>query len=443
MRAILSAAIVALTACSGLAQSDQIVREGSGERREALDAMELSAFDKTLLGGLQEWTGQPVTADDLDGKPVLILTWASWHTGSTASARAAELMAKTFADKGLVVIGVHSDEGYDTAAQTAERLRLSYPVARDVDTKFRAAIKADMDPNFYVIDRAGQLRFADITRDSVREALTIVTNETREQAEGAKARREGSNQPASRVIAGMAEYDVAQIPEWNIPPQDATLYQDTVWPKRWPAAEEAFGADFDRRGQNELPIVNFNSELVTWITPKPELNGRVRVVYFWAHTIPHSYERVQPLMDELQRKYGRDIAVIGMAVPWLGLERRSRGDENEVDAAIEKFGQTLSNLVKRTQVKHAIAFDKQVEILTSSQGKEVYGGATQTQDVLRDLNYPLVALYSTDNSIRWIGYPLDDHFDWALNRMVEVDPQVKLRRQRDEAYLARQRQGGR
>lgn len=438
MRAILSAAIVAMTACSGLAQSDQIVREGSGDHREALDAMELDAFDRTLLDGLAEWTGEPVTADDLDGKPMLILTWASWHTGSTASARAAETMAKAFADKGLIVLGVHSDEGYDTAAQTAERLRLSFPVARDIDTKFRTGIRADMDPNFYVVDRAGQMRFADITRGSVREALQIVTTETREQAAGARARRDGLNAPTSRVIAGMAQHDVADIPEWGIPPQDATLYQDATWPKRWEQAEEAFGADFDRRGENELPIVNFNSDLVSWVTPKPELNGRIRVVYYWAHTVPHSYERVQPLMDEVQRRYGRDVAVIGMAVPAVNLSQEDARRGGLADEAIERFGVTLANITKRTQVKHAIAFDRQAELLTSSQGKDVRGGGDQTLDAVRELRYPVVVLYSTDNSVRWVGYPLHDHFDWALNRMIATDPAVRLRREQDEAYLARQ-----
>jgi hypothetical protein len=120
----------------------------------------------------------------------------------------------------------------------------------------------------------------------------------------------------------------------------------------------------------------------------------------------------------------------------LSQEASRRG--NEADEAIEKFGQTLSNIVKRTQVKHAIAFDKQVEILTSAQGKEVRGGGDQTLDALREMRYPLVVLLSTDNSVRWVGYPLDDHFDWALNRMIEVDPQVQLRQQRDAAYLARQ-----
>jgi thiol-disulfide isomerase/thioredoxin len=438
MRGILSATIVALAACSGLAQSENVIREGSGERRAALDAMELQPFNKSSLGLLVDWIGQPVEADDIDGKPVLILTWASWHTGSTAAARAAEVMAKSYADQGLVVIGVHSDDGFDTAAQTAERLKLSFPVARDAGSKFRESLNVDMDPNFYVVDRAGQLRFADVVRGSVRDAVKIVVEETREQAEGAAARRSGPAAPTSRVIASVSEGDLANIPEWDIPPQDALAYQDAAWPKRWPQVEEDVGADFSRRGQDELPVVDFDTELVTWLTPKPNLNGRVRVVYFWAHTVPHSYERVQPLMDELQRKYGRNIAVIGAAIPAVGLSREGRRNASAIDEAFENFGRTLASTVERTRVKHAIVFDRQIELLTSSLGKEVYGSSDQILQTVNEMKYPIVVLYSTDNTVRWIGYPLHDHFDYALNRMIEADPAVKLRKQRDEAYLARQ-----
>lgn len=438
MRALLSAAIVALTACSGLAQNDQIVREGSGEHRAALDAMELSAFDRTLLDGLSDWIGDPVTGNDLDGKPMLILTWASWHSGSTASARAAESMVKSFGDQGLIVLGVHSDEGYDTAAPTAERLRLSFPIARDVGTKFRTGIRADMDPNFYVVDRAGQLRFADITRSSVREALRIVTAESREDAEGARARRAGTSQPSSRVIAGLAEHDVANIPEWDIPPQDASLYQDANWPSRWRSYEEWAQTQFDNRGRVELPIVDFDTNLVTWLPQKPRMNGRVRVVYFWSPTVSGSFDRVQPLMDEVQRHHGRDVVVIGAAVPILSVTQEEvQREPSKLDEALENFSNSLVRLMTRTQLRHSILYDRQYELLTSSLGKEVH-----TNDAIlqmgREFRYPMVILFSTDNMVRWVGNPLDDRFKLALNRMVDADPAVKLRRQRDEAYLARQ-----
>jgi len=438
---VASLMLAGLMAAPVQGQSDQIVREGSGEHREAQDAMELTSFDRSMLEGLTDWVGDPVTADDIDGKPVLILTWASWHTGSTASARAAQLMERFFADQGLVVIGVHADEGYETAASTAERLRLNFPIARDADSRFRKALKADMDPNFYVVDRAGQIRFADVERSSIRQAVRIVAQESREDAENATNRVAAANEPQGRTIIEVNRGDAANIPEWDISTPDALRYQDADWPTRWREAEDEFDADFSRGRDNGLPVVDFDTELVQWLTPKPNLNGRVRVVYYWSHNFPYSYERVQPLMDEVQRRHGRDVAVIGAAVPVILVDSDDvRRDSSVVDEAIERFTTNLQSVVARTRLNHAIAFDSQWELHSSSLGKSV-GGRARMERMARSFKAPIVILYSSDNSVRWIGSPLSDLFDQALNQMVDVDPAVQERRMRDAAYLARQ--GGR
>ncbi|MEQ8843801.1 MAG: TlpA disulfide reductase family protein [Phycisphaerales bacterium] len=420
------------------AQSEGVVREGSGARRAALDAMELTRFDRSLLGGLTDWVGEPVTADDLDGKPVLVLTWASWHPGSTASARAAQLMSRSYGDQGLIILGVHAEEGFDTAASTAERLRLDFPIARDAGSAFREAIKADMDPNFYVIDRAGQVRFADVDRGSIRQAVKTVVEESREQAETAASRR-GSNEQGNqgRVILDVTRGDVADIPEWDIPQQDALLYQEASWPARWLEAEREFDADFRRSGNNELPIVNFNSDLVTWLSPKPNMGGRIRVAYFWSHTLPGSYQRVQPMMDDLQRTYGRDVAVMGVAVPVIRVDQEQASrNPAVVEDALESFAQNLSRVVTDTQLRHTIVFDREWELHSSTLGKEARGGR-QSLQFAQQFKYPMVAIYSTDNTVRWIGTPLNDQFRLALNRIIETDPAVQIRRARDAAYLTR------
>ncbi len=435
--AVLAVSLAAV-ATPAMAQSDQVVREGSGERREALNAMELSSFDRSLLAGLTDWVGQPVTADSIDGKPVLVLTWASWHSGSTASARAAQLMARAYAAQGLVVIGVHADDGYDGAATAAERLRLDYPIARDGGSAFRKAIKADMDPNFYVIDRAGQIRFADVERGSIRRAVRIVAEESREQAENASGRRTAANEPQGRVIMDVSSGDVANIPEWNITPPDPQLYDDADWPSRWIAAERQFDAEYSRRGRTDLPTVNLDAETVRWLTPKPNLAGRVRVVYYWSHNFPASYERVQPLMDEVQRRHGRDVAVIGAAVPVIQVDRDDvRGDSSVVDRAVERFSTNLANVLTRTRINHAVAFDSQWELHSTSLGSST--GRNPRFDQMSDnFSAPMVVLYSSDNRVRWLGSPLHDFFEQALNQMVDVDPAVQDRRRRDEAFLSRQ-----
>lgn len=441
--ALLGAAMAApALAQNAPAQSGPILREGSGERRAALDAMEFQPFDRTLLAGLTDWVGNPIAAADLDGKPLLILTWASWHRGSTASARAAKIAYDAFADKGLIVVGVHSDEGYDTAATTAERFRLGYPVARDVGSKFRAALKADMDPNFYVVDRAGNLRFADAERASIREAARIVTEETREQAEAAKtASINAANQPAVRTIDVVSEGDVAQIPEWTIPPQPPIAYEDASWPARWREFEELAGTEFNRRGSRQLPVVDFNSQLITWPGPKPPMTGRVRVVYFWAHNLPASYDKVQTYMDELQRRHGRDVVVIGASIPAIRLSSRERDNPDAESEALEQFATTLINTLSRSNFKHAIALDREWELFTTSMGKNADFGGQMGAEVAGAAYFPIAVIYSTDNMVRWMGSPLNDRFAAALNKIIEVDPAVKIRRERDEQYLARQ--GGR
>lgn len=430
--------IAATALAQGAGQGNQILREGSGERRQALDAMEFQPFDRTILAGLTDWVGNPVSAADIDGKPLLILTWASWHSGSTASARAAKLIHDTYAGNGLIVIGVHSDDGYDTAATTAERFRLGFPIARDAGSKFRQAIKADMDPNFYVVDRAGNLRFADVERASVRDAARIVTEETREQAERAKsATLDKANQPVTRTIEVVAEGDVAKIPEWSIPVQPPIAYEDAGWPARWREYEELAGAEFTRRGSRQLPVVDFNSQLITWTGEKPPMDGRIRVVYFWAHNRPVSYERVQTYMDELQRRYGRDIVVIGASVPAIRLTSNDRNNPEAEAQAMERFATTLLTTLSRANLKHAILFDREWELLTTTLGKASAWGTQMGEEVATAEYFPLVVIYSTDNMVRWMGNPLNDRFAVALNRAIDADPAVRVRRERDEQYLAR------
>lgn len=441
---ILCATLVALLgapmAAPALAQGGTILREGSGERRKALDAMEFQPFDRTLLEGLKDWVGNPVTAADLDGKPLLILTWASWHSGSMASARAAKTVHDAYSGEGLIVIGVHSDDGYETAEATAERFRLGYPIARDAGSKFREAIRADMDPNFYVVDRAGNLRFADIERVSVREAARVVAQETREQAEAAKAAAlNASNQPVTRTIEIVAEGDVAQIPEWTIPPQTPIAYEDADWPARWREYEQLAGVEYNRSGSRQLPVVDFNSQLINWPTPKPPMAGRIRVVYFWAHNVPASYERVQTYMDELQRRYGRDIVVIGASVPAIRISSDERRNNPDAESqAMERFASTLVLSLQRSSFNHAIAFDREWELLTTTLGKSAAWGTQMGQEVANAQYFPLVVIYSTDNTVRWLGNPLNDRFIAALNKAIDADPAVKVRRQRDEQFLARQ-----
>ncbi len=177
-------AAAALAASAGLAPqyepgdepsiNPEIAREGSGTHRKALDEMERKPF--TLdLDALTSWNGEPITADAIAGKPVLLLTWTGLSPASNSALRLAQKAYGAHAKDGLVVIGVHHPKGFARAEPLAKRLRITYPYAHDENNTLRSALKVDQDPDFFVIDRAGHMRFADVDSGSILSAVAIVS----------------------------------------------------------------------------------------------------------------------------------------------------------------------------------------------------------------------------------------------------------------------------
>jgi len=436
-------AICLLLAAPAVAQNaPDIVREGSGERREALNEMELTPFDRSLLGGLTDWIGQPVSAEDLDGKPVLLVTWASWHPGSLPAAMAARQLAQAYGDRGLIVVGVHAEEGYETASDVAERRRLGFPIAKDEGSKLRTALRVDLDPDFYLIDRAGQLRFADVDRSSVRQATAMLVNETREQAEGAQERLEraaSQRQAARRSIQSVAQADITQIPNWDIPAVDPVRYDDARWPPRWEAYQEAADAEWDgRRGQANLPILNLAADSVRWLKNKPSFSGRVTVMYMWSPNLPQSYRGVQEYMNQVQKDYGRDVAVVGTVVPILSGDARDlRRNQQALADAQKNMEESIRKAMTELAFEHAVAVDADYEWFATLTDQAGASASQLIRNLRRNYPFPIVVLISSDSTARWLGNPLDDRFRAALDQMVRVDPAVQIRRRLDDQYITR------
>ncbi len=84
------------------------------------------------------------------------------------------------ADDGLVVIGVHDKEGWDEVAPFAE----SAAGLRSCATRTAPCetLKVDQDPDIYVIDRVGNMRYADITTETATEAVETLLGEDQTSA---------------------------------------------------------------------------------------------------------------------------------------------------------------------------------------------------------------------------------------------------------------------
>lgn len=87
-----------------------------------------------------------------------------------------ELYAK-YQDQGLVLIGVHTKNAGDKMAGFVEEQGIEYPVALDADGDTVKAFAVDSFPDYYMIDRSGVLRFADLANAEVDRAVLALLAE--------------------------------------------------------------------------------------------------------------------------------------------------------------------------------------------------------------------------------------------------------------------------
>ena len=86
-------------------------------------------------------------------------------------------LAAKHKDQGLVVLGVHTTNGGDGMASFVAEQKITYPVAIDVDDKTTSAFAVDSYPDYYLIDRAGKLRVADLQNAAVDAAIATLLAE--------------------------------------------------------------------------------------------------------------------------------------------------------------------------------------------------------------------------------------------------------------------------
>jgi len=73
--------------------------------------------------------------------------------------------------QGLVLIGVHTKGGAERMPAYVKEAKVAFPVAVDTKGKTVAAYAVDSYPDYYVIDRAGKVRFADLANSELERAV--------------------------------------------------------------------------------------------------------------------------------------------------------------------------------------------------------------------------------------------------------------------------------
>lgn len=107
--------------------------------------------------------GRSWSADDFDGRPLLVNFWATWCTPCVEEMPMLSALQRRHADRGLQVVGIALDDA-ERAAEFAAGLDLAYPVLVGetdvVMTGQRYGNRGGMLPFTVLVDAAGIVRWA-------------------------------------------------------------------------------------------------------------------------------------------------------------------------------------------------------------------------------------------------------------------------------------------
>jgi len=358
----------------GALVAPRVQREGNAKHIAAMQELETKPFDTTLFDGLSDWTHADVLdASAIEGQVVLVGFVDSASPQSMLTLSTLARYQRQNGDDGLVVLAVHPELGWDTIAEKVNQGRVRVQVAKDTGNAFASAMGSDDTPDLYVIDRAGQLRFADIESRSIKQAVGQLLRETPEQAivnaekqaQGIEIAAEDDASDANTVkrVITSAEYASAD----------------------WPSHNKAKLSAKNLQGK-ALPVALGSEE---WLTKEKPIEGKVLVLDFWA-TWCGPCRAASPKLETIQREYEGKLEVLAIG----GASDDERNHRKYVIANPKAY----SNLYdKKDNINNALA--------------------------VRGI--PHTVIMSTDGVIRWQGNPLNGDFEKIVKQVVEADPMLK------------------
>jgi len=125
----------------------------AGERPEAPDVTLPVLYAGDGIGP----QGAEVALDDLAGRPVVLNFWASWCPPCRDEAPLLEDLADRYRDRGVVVLGLDTQDLSDNARGFINQLGLTYPSLRDGSAESEIAFEVNGLPETFILDAQGRI----------------------------------------------------------------------------------------------------------------------------------------------------------------------------------------------------------------------------------------------------------------------------------------------
>ena len=123
--------------------------------------------------------GKGPTLTSLKGQVVVLRVWATWCGPCRKSVPEVKRLFAKYKDRGLAIVSIHTTRGGENAAAFVKEHQVPWPVGVDDADKTANVLGAVAGkPDYYLIDRAGILRFADIEEVELERAMKLLLGET-------------------------------------------------------------------------------------------------------------------------------------------------------------------------------------------------------------------------------------------------------------------------
>ncbi len=122
--------------------------------------------------------GETPRLADMKGKVVVLRIWATWCGPCRRSVPEVKRIYNTYRDQGLAFVSVHVTRGGEKAAEFVRTKQIPWPVGLDDSDKTAELLGAVAGkPDYYLIDRSGIVRFADLEEKELERAVKLLLAE--------------------------------------------------------------------------------------------------------------------------------------------------------------------------------------------------------------------------------------------------------------------------
>jgi peroxiredoxin len=101
--------------------------------------------------------GKTITPTNFGGKLLVLNFWASWCEPCIVETPSLEQFQRTFANKGVVVLGVSGDRNEKLYKDFLHRYQISFETSRDPEADISSSYGTFQFPDSYIIDANGKV----------------------------------------------------------------------------------------------------------------------------------------------------------------------------------------------------------------------------------------------------------------------------------------------